>query len=31
VDFIKLRGVPYLEQLRKSFFEFALVKAAAKA
>jgi hypothetical protein len=25
VDFIKLRGAPYLEQLHKSFFEFALI------
>jgi len=30
VDFIKLRGAPYLESLHKTFFEFALVKAVIK-
>ena len=28
MDFIKLPGAPYLEPLHKTFFEFALVKAA---
>jgi hypothetical protein len=28
MDFIKLRGAPYLEPLHKTFFEFALGEAA---